>query len=130
MKKILLNLKNKFIKFLSAGVINSVASYLVYLLLVLFLNYQASYATAFVFGIVLSFILNTKYVFEVDQTIKKFVVFPLVYLVQYILGAFMLNFLIELIGISKFFAPLIVAVFLLPVNYILSKKILTNNEIK
>ena len=127
MKKNLLNLKNKFIKFLSAGVINSVASYLVYLLLVLFLNYQASYATAFVFGIVLSFILNTKYVFEVDQTIKKFVLFPLVYLVQYILGAIMLNFLIELIGVNKFFAPLVIAVFLLPVSYILSKKILINN---
>ena len=82
MKKILLNLKNKFIKFLSAGVINSVASYLVYLLLVLFLNYQASYAMAFVFGIALSFVLNTKFVFEVDQTIKKFVLFPLVYFVQ------------------------------------------------
>ena len=122
----MINLKNKFIKFLSAGVINSLASYLLYLLLVLFLNYQIAYAMAFIFGIVLSFVLNTKYVFEVDQTIKKFLSFPLVYLVQYILGAIMLNFLIELIGINKFFAPLVIAVFLLPVSYILSKKILNN----
>ena len=123
----MINLKNKFIKFLSAGVINSLASYLLYLLLVLFLSYQISYAMAFIFGIVLSFVLNTKYVFKVDQTIKKFMLFPLVYFVQYILGALMLNFLIELIGINKFFAPLVIAVFLLPVSYILSKLILTNN---
>ena len=47
-----MNLKNKFLKFIGAGVINTIASYLVYLLLVLFLNYQVSYAIAFVFGII------------------------------------------------------------------------------
>jgi putative flippase GtrA len=121
-----MNLKNKFFRFLSAGVINSVATYLVYTLLVLFLSYQASYAVAFAFGIVLSFVLNTKYVFEVVQTKKKFVLFPLVYFVQYLLGAILLNFLIEIIGINKFFAPLFIAVCLLPVSYLLSKKILNN----
>jgi len=125
-----LNLNNEFIKFLSAGVINTVASYLVYISLVLFLSYQVSYAMAFVFGIVLSFVLNTKYVFEVDQTIKKFVLFPLVYFAQYILGAIMMDFLIELIGIDKFFAPLVVVIVLFPVSYILSKLILSNYETK
>ena len=123
-----MNLKNKFLKFIGAGVINTIASYLVYLLLVLFLNYQVSYAIAFVFGIILSFVLNTKYVFEVEQTFKKFVLFPLVYLVQYLLGAYMMSFIIEIIGINKMFAPLIVTVCLLPVSYLLSKKILVRNK--
>lgn len=122
-----MNLKNKFLKFIGAGVVNTIASYLVYLLLVLFLNYQISYAIAFVFGIILSFILNTKYVFEVEQTVKKFVLFPFVYLIQYLLGAFMMNFIIEILEINKFFAPLIVTVCLLPVSYLLSKKILIRN---
>lgn len=119
-----MNLKNKFLKFIGAGVINTIASYLVYLLLVLFFNYQISYAIAFIFGIILSFVLNTKYVFEVEQTLKKFILFPLVYLIQYLLGAFMMNFIIEILVINKFFAPLIVTVCLLPVSYLLSKKIL------
>ena len=122
-----MNLKNKFIKFIGAGVINTVVSYLLYVILVLFINYQISYAISFVFGIILSFLLNTKYVFEVEQTIKKFVLFPLVYLVQYLLGAFMMNIIVEIIGVNKFFAPIIVAVCLLPVSYILSKKILVRN---
>ena len=122
-----MKLKNKFIKFIGAGAINTVASYLLYVILVLFLSYQISYAISFVFGIILSFILNTKYVFEVDQTIKKIVLFPFVYLVQYLLGAVMLNFIVELIGINKFFAPLIVTICLLPVSYLLSKKILVRN---
>lgn len=119
-----MNLKNRFIKFIGAGVINTVASYLLYVVLVLFLSYQISYAIAFVFGIILSFVLNTKYVFEVEQNIKKFVLFPLVYLVQYLLGAFMMTFIVEAIGINKFFAPLVVTVCLLPISYLLSKKIL------
>jgi putative flippase GtrA len=119
-----MNLKNKFIKFIGVGVINTIASYLVYVLLVLFFDYQVSYATAFVFGIILSFILNTKYVFEVQQTVKKFILFPLVYIIQYLLGAFMMNFIIETLEFNKFFAPLIVTICLLPVSYLLSKKIL------
>lgn len=122
-----MNLKNKFIKFLGAGVINTIASYLVYVFLVLFFNYQISYAIAFVFGIGLSFVLNTRYVFEVEQTFKKFSLFPLVYLIQYLLGVLMMNFVIELVGINKFIAPLVVTVCLLPVSYLLSKKILVRS---
>ncbi len=123
-----MNLKNKFIKFVGAGAINTVATYILYIILVLFLNYQISYAIAFVFGIILSFVLNTKYVFEVEQTFKKFLLFPLVYLVQYLLGAIMMNIIVEMIGISKFFAPLFVTICLLPVSYLLSRKILQNKE--
>lgn len=119
-----MNLKNKFIKFIGVGVINTIASYLVYVLFALFLDYQIAYAIAFVFGIILSFILNTKYVFEVQQTIKKFLLFPLVYLIQYLLGAFMMNLIIETFEFNKFFAPLIVTICLIPVSYLLSKKIL------
>ena len=90
-----MNLKNKFLKFIGAGVLNTITSYLLYVILVLFSSYQVSYAISFVFGIILSFILNTKYVFEVEQTIKKFVLFPLVYLIQYLLGAFMMNFILK-----------------------------------
>jgi len=122
-----MNLKNKFFKFIGAGVINTVVSYLLYVILVLFLSYQISYAISFVFGIVLSFVLNTKYVFEVERTFKKFVLFPLVYLVQYLLGAFMMNIMVEMVGVNKFFAPLVVAVCLLPVSYLLSKKILVRD---
>lgn len=125
-----MNLKNKFLKFLGAGLINTIVSYFLYVILVLFINYQISYAISFIFGIILSFILNTKYVFEVEQTIKKFVLFPFVYLVQYLLGAFMMSFIIEIIGINQFFAPLVVTVCLLPISYLLSKKILVNKVIK
>ncbi|MDX9960834.1 MAG: GtrA family protein [Aliarcobacter sp.] len=119
-----MNLKNKFIKFIGVGVINTIASYLAYILFALFLDYQIAYAIAFVFGIILSFVLNTKYVFEVQQTIKKFLLFPLVYLIQYLLGAGMMSLIVEIFEINKFIAPLIVTMCLIPVSYLMSKKIL------
>ena len=72
----------------------------------------------------MSFVLNTKYVFEVEQTLKKIILFPFVYFVQYLLGAFMINFIVERLEFNKFFAPLLVTICLLPVSYLLSKKIL------
>lgn len=122
-----MNLKNKFVKFIGAGVINTLASYLLYVLFALFLNYQVAYAIAFIFGIVLSFVLNARYVFQVQQTMKKFFLFPLVYLVQYLLGAGMMSLIVEVFKIDKFLAPLIVTISLIPVSYMLTKKILQGN---
>lgn len=121
-------LKNKFIKFVGVGAINTISSYLIYAILALFLSYQVAYAIAFVFGIILSFVLNAKYVFEVQQTLKKFVLFPLVYLLQYCLGAGLMELIVGMLEIDKFLAPLIVTTFLIPVSYVFSKKILTDES--
>ena len=120
--------KNKFLRFIGAGIVNTIASYLAYLFLIFFFSYQISYAIAFVLGVALSFVLNSKYVFEVQQTLRKFILFPLVYLVQYLLGALLMGVVIEVLGVSKFIAPLFVIVCLIPVSYLLSKKILQSEK--
>lgn len=117
-------LKNKFFKFIGIGGVNTIVSYILYLLLLIIFNYQASYAIAFIFGILLSFWLNTQFVFQSERTIKKFALFPLVYLVQYIAGALLLSVLVEYLQINKVFGPLIVTIALLPFTYLMSKKIL------
>jgi putative flippase GtrA len=118
-------LKNKFYKFIGIGGINTMASYIVYLLLLMLLNYQVSYAIAFIFGLVLSFWLNTQFVFQSKRTVKKFALFPMVYLVQYLAGALLLSVLVEYLQVNKAFGPLIVTIVLLPFTYLMSKKILS-----
>ena len=100
------------------------ASYSVYLFLIFFFSYQISYVVAFVLGVALSFVLNSKYVFEVQQTVTKFALFPLVYLVQYLFGALLMGVIIEVLGVNKLIAPLFVIVCVMPISYLLSKKIL------
>lgn len=125
-----MNLKNKFLKFIGVGGLNTILSYMVYLLLLMLINYQVSYAIAFVFGILLSFWLNTQYVFQSKRTIKKFTLFPLVYVIQYVAGALLLGALVEYLYIDKIFGPIIVTVILLPMTYLMSKKILMKEEHK
>lgn len=117
-------LQNRFLKFIGIGGLNTILSYVIYLLLLIFLNYQVSYAIAFALGILLSFWLNTQYVFQSKRTMKKFTLFPLVYLVQYIAGALLLGVLVEYLNIDKIFGPIIVTVILLPMTYLMSRKIL------
>jgi len=117
-------LTNKFLKFIGIGGVNTIVSYIIYLLLLIIFKYQVSYAIAFIFGILLSFWLNTQFVFQSERTVKKFILFPLVYLVQYLLGAFLLGLLVEYVHIHETFGPLIVTIVLLPFTYLMSKKIL------
>ncbi|QIR75443.1 GtrA family protein [Sulfurospirillum diekertiae] len=125
----MINLKNnKLFKFFGAGIINTVLSYMCYLLLLLITNYQISYAISFIFGIAFSYWLNIKYVFESHHSIKKSVLFPLIYLVQYILGALLLSVIVENIDIDKRFAPIVVTIILLPITYIMTKKLLHNKN--
>lgn len=123
-------LTNKFLKFIGVGGINTILSYVAYLLLLMVFNYQIAYAIAFIFGIVLSFWLNTQFVFQSERTVKKFMLFPLVYLIQYLSGAFLLGLLVEYAHIHETFGPLIVTIVLLPLTYLMSKKILISRHEK
>lgn len=121
-------LRNKFLKFIGAGGVNTLLSYLMYVLLLQYFDYQISYALAFLFGIFLAFWLNTQYVFQSKRTVKKFVIFPLVYVIQYVAGALLLGIVVEYLAIDKTCGPIIVTVILLPITYLMSKKVLISRS--
>jgi len=114
----------QFIKFVGVGSVNTVITYLLYLLLLLVLDYQIAYTITYIFGIGLAYWLNLKYVFQEKNSKRKMVLFPLVYLAQYILGILILYVSIEKWSIPKELAPLIVVMLTIPFVFILSKKIL------
>ena len=120
----------QFIKFVGVGGINTVVTYMIYLILLLFINYQISYAIAYLFGIILSYWLNLQFVFNEKGSKRKIITFPLVYLVQYLLGAFLLYVFVDQFRINKAFGPLIVVFLSVPITFLLTKKILTKNEKK
>ncbi len=120
-----MNLENKFFKYVSVGVLNTIATYLLYLLLLSFSNYTVSYTIAYIGGIALSYLLNLKYVFKEKGSKEKMTIYPLIYLFQYIIGVFILYIAIDKIQIDKEFAPIVVVIITLPLTYILTKKILT-----
>ena len=114
----------RWTKFLLGGLVNTGLSYAAYLLLKLILPYQVAYFLAYVAGVVFSYVFNSLLVFCVPLSWRRFLAFPLVYVVQYASGALLLSLLVEMLGISKTWAPLLVTATLLPLTYLLSKLLL------
>ena len=114
------------ISFVLCGVFNTAVTYLLYLLLSGIMHYQLAYLVAYTSGIALAYVLNLRLVFNVRSSFKKIISYPLVYVVQYLLGAGLLYLLLIIFGLSNALAPLLVTVFLLPVSYLMNKKILFN----
>ncbi len=115
-------------RFLLAGGSNTVISYSVYLLLNLVLPYVWAYSLSYVLGIGVSYVLQAKWVFHVPLSWKNFMAFPLVYLVQWLLGLAILAFLVEWFALNENVAPLIVIVATLPVTFIMSRFIVRRGE--
>jgi len=114
----------EFYRFVFWGGVNTLAGYLVYVSLLLFLPYLVSYSVAFLFSIFVSYVLNSKFVFKQELELRKAIKYPLVYVNQYVLGALSLYLLVHFLGISKLAAPLLVIVLTIPATFFLSRRIL------
>ena len=115
-------------RFLLSGATNTLVTYLLYLLLNVFLGYQLAYFLSFFSGIFLSYWLNSVVVFKVALSWKKLLSFPLVYVVQYVIGAFILRYTVAQLGINEALAPLITIVITLPITYVISRFLLTGEN--
>jgi putative flippase GtrA len=112
-------------RFIVAGVLNALAGYSLYAVLLFFLPYLVAYSIAYVFGILLSYFLNSKLVFDRRLTWSKAAAYPLVYLVQYLLGTSCLYVLVNVFRVNKLVAPLLAVLLTIPATYLLNRKIIT-----
>ncbi|WP_310650362.1 GtrA family protein [Pseudomonas sp. GW101-3H06] len=118
----------QWVTFLIGGGLNTLLTYGIYLLLNIYISYQKSYVISYTSGIIFSYLFNAHVVFNVKKSWKGLIAYPLVYLLQYALGALMLGLMVEKLEIPKEIAPLLIIVLLLPVTYLLSKTILKATE--
>ncbi|WP_171056397.1 GtrA family protein [Paenibacillus sinopodophylli] len=119
-------LKKEVLRFVAMGLANTLITYGSYLAFLLLFSYNVSYLLSYVLGIVVSFILNSKIVFNTKMTTMKFIQYPLVYAAQFLLGFGLINVIVTLMGISEKIAPLIVTIVSLPITFVISKFILTD----
>lgn len=106
------------------GGINTVISYGLYLLLLELISYWLAYTFSYAVGIVISYTLNTRFVFHARWNWRRLAAYPLVYAVQYVLGLLILSILIEGMGISEKIAPLVVIVISIPLTFLASRRII------
>lgn len=114
----------EFTRFLLVGATNTLLSYLLYLLLLEFFAYLLAYSIAYCIGIAISYLLNVYFVFNKRPSVASFVKFPIVYIVQYGLGAGMLWLLVDRAGMSPVIAMIGVIIVTIPVTFLASRFVL------
>jgi putative flippase GtrA len=116
-------MRSEFARFLLVGASNTLFSYVIYLALLQVVPYIIAYTVAYCAGIVLSYFLNVRFVFKKRVSLATFLKFPVVYLIQYSLGALVLWLLVGA-GISPTWAMVGVIVVTIPVTFIASRFVL------
>ncbi|OQA34067.1 MAG: GtrA-like protein [Betaproteobacteria bacterium ADurb.Bin341] len=114
----------EFLRFLLVGGLQTALSYGIFLLLHLFLPYAIAYSIAYGCGIIISYFLNVLFVFREKVSLASFLRFPLVYLVQYLLGLALLWLFIDRLGLAPALAMLSVIAITVPVTFLASRFLL------
>ncbi|WP_458372478.1 GtrA family protein [Pseudomonas mandelii] len=83
--------------------------------------YTYAYSLSYALSIVISYVLNARYVFNEPLSLKKLLSFPLVYIVQYLSGLCLIYIAVEQLSIPVIFAPLLVVVITLPITFLLAR---------
>ncbi|MGW6705143.1 GtrA family protein [Streptomyces sp. NPDC054956] len=114
----------QIIRFSLVGGVNTGTFYVLYLIIHPFMPYFAAYTLAFVLAMVGSFFMNTYFTYRTRPTWKKFLLFPLTNITNYVIQSAGLYALVTWAGMNTKIAPLVAAVVAIPFTFVLSRKIL------
>ncbi|MET9362045.1 GtrA family protein [Streptomyces sp. NPDC006632] len=114
------------IRFGFVGGVNTCTFYAFYwpLLHLAHLPYFIAYTIAFLLSMVGSFFLNTYFTYRTKPSWKKFLLFPLTNVTNFVVQSAGLFALVHWVGMNKTIAPLVAAVVAIPFTYVLSRRIL------
>ncbi|QOD91384.1 GtrA family protein [Lysobacter sp. CW239] len=116
------------LRFLIGGGFNTAATLILYWLLLRFIHYQGAYLLSYCAGILLSYLLNTCYVFRVRHNWLTFAAFPLVYVVVYALGALTLKIAVDYLHVPDSIGPLASIAVTMPISFLLTRALLQPPE--
>lgn len=118
-------IKSRIVKFTISGAVTTAVTYLLYLILINYIDYKVTYIITYMIGIILSFFLNGKIVFKSKLTVKKFFLYPLIYIVQFAIGMVLLILLVDYLSVDKRIAPLVIVFITFPLTFIMNKTLFT-----
>jgi putative flippase GtrA len=123
MKTIRAFIKSQIFLFMLMGTLSTLVMLGLYMLLNMIIQYQMAYFLSYVVTVIISYFLNTLLVFKKPVSLRTFLQFPIVYIVQYIISALMLEVMVR-IGFSVTYAPVLIIILLLPLTFFLSRLVL------
>lgn len=111
----------RVVKFLLSGGANTLVTYILYLWLLNWLPYHASFSIAFFTGITLAYVLSRYFVFQKSAGRLGPAWVLLIYLLQYALGILLVTLWVKKLAAPAFLAPLFSTACSLPITYGLSR---------
>ena len=113
-------LKKQMIGFALTGSLSTLIMFGLYYILSKVINYQFAYLIAYCVSVTLLYFMNLLFVFRGKASLISFFQFSLIYLLQYLVGAATLEFLVRF-GFSVTYAPLLIVIILLPITFLLNR---------
>ncbi|WP_330341086.1 GtrA family protein [Streptomyces sp. NBC_00557] len=110
--------------FAVVGGVNTATYYGLYLLFLAFLPYLAAHALAFLLSMVGSFFLNARFTYRTRPTWRKFLLFPLTNLTNFVITTAGVYVIVDVLHAGSRFAPLLASAAAIPVTFLLSRRIM------
>lgn len=119
-------INGEVLRFIIVGFMNTGNYYILYLLFlhVFKWNYMLSHILAFLISMVGSFFLNSYFTYKTKPTWKKFMQFPLTYVVNISVTTASIYILVDVLKLNETISPLLASVIAIPFTFFISKKIL------
>ncbi|TAM64381.1 MAG: GtrA family protein [Rhodanobacter sp.] len=111
-------------RFLIGGGTNTLLSYAIYWLLLSRLSYPFAYTISYAAAILTGFAINTWFVFRTPWSWHKLAAFPLVQLLNYLLGLGIVTACVRYLGVDARIAPVLATVIVLPANFLLTRSLM------
>ena len=131
MDKTFMNIKDRsnlieFLKYAIVGCINTADYYLSYLIFmdIFKFSYKISFIMGYVVSIVGSYFLNTYFTYKQKPSVKKFLIFPLTYVPNFIIQYLGMILLVDRINMSRKVAPVITALVATPITFFVTKYVI------
>jgi len=111
----------QFVRFIASGAVNTGITYALYLLMLPLIGYLTAYSAAYVVGILLSYWLNSAFVFRQPMHWRSLARFPLVYVVQYLLNGALLWLFVDMLGVDDRIALLAAIAVTVPATFLAAR---------
>ncbi|MBR0038174.1 MAG: GtrA family protein [Bacteroidales bacterium] len=113
----------ELVRFAIVGVIATLVHYGLYLLLKRWINVSVSYTIGYALSFLMNFWLSNVFTFRTKPSMKKGVGFGVSHVINYLLHIALLNLFLW-VGLPSNLAPIPVFLIVVPINFLLVRKVL------
>ncbi|WP_374118417.1 GtrA family protein [Streptomyces sp. 8L] len=120
----------QLIRFALVGGVNTGTYYVFYLALLsgAGLPYVVAHVIAFILSMIGSFFLNSWFTYRTRPTLRKFLLFPLTNVANFVITTGGVYVLVDLLGMNDTYAPLVAAAAAIPITFVVSRTIMTRPD--